>query len=77
MHKLWLALVVAVVGVALGLGVAGCSPAPTTGRMGGDKMGDKMGDNKMGDKMTGDKMTGDKMGDKMEGDKMADKKDKK
>jgi hypothetical protein len=69
-RKIWQLLVVAVVGVSLGLALVGCG-SPGTGN---DKMGDKMGDDKkdkMGDKM-GDRM-GDKMGEKKD-DKMGEKK---
>jgi pentapeptide MXKDX repeat protein len=62
------ALLVCVVLVVLGLGLAGCSPStpPKDGMMGKDKMGD--------DKMNKDKMGDDKMGkDKMAEDKMKDK----
>jgi pentapeptide MXKDX repeat protein len=60
----WLqALLVCVVLVVLGLGLAGCSSSTPSkdGMMGKDKMGnDKMGD----DKMSKDKMGDDKMKDK-------------
>jgi pentapeptide MXKDX repeat protein len=79
MRKIWQLLVVGVVGLSLGLTVAGCGNSTSTGKdkMGGDKMGsdkmagDKMGADKMtGDKMKADKMTGEKMGaDKITGDK--------
>jgi pentapeptide MXKDX repeat protein len=71
MHKIWQVIGVSVVGLCLGLAVAGCGSSTTTGKdkMGGDKMStNKMGGDKMGaDTMSTDKMGGDKMGsDKMD-----------
>jgi hypothetical protein len=62
-----------VVVLGLGLGLAGCSSQPPSGK---DKVGDKMNESKMGDdKMKDNKMADDKMkGDKMADDKMSDKK---
>jgi pentapeptide MXKDX repeat protein len=64
----WLqALLVSIVLVVLGLGLAGCSSStpPRDGMMGKDKMGD--------DKLSKEKMGDDKMKDKMGDDKMKDK----
>jgi pentapeptide MXKDX repeat protein len=78
MRKIGQVFGVAVLGLSLGLAVAGCGSSTPTGKdkMSGDKMGgDKMGMEKMGsDKMGADKMSGDKMGaDKMGADKMEKK----
>ena len=70
MWKVWQLIIVAVVGIGVGLAVVGCDAASSTGK---DKMGsDKMNDGKMGgDKMGGGKMDGGKMGgDKMDSGKM-------
>jgi hypothetical protein len=66
MHKIWRAIAVTVVGLALGLASVGCGESPTAGKdkMGSDKMPEKMSSDKMHDKIE-DKMY-DKMGDKME-----------
>jgi pentapeptide MXKDX repeat protein len=77
-RNVWQILAVVALAVGLGVAVVGCGSSPTTppGKMDGDKMGtDKMHTDKMGtDKMSGDKMSGDKMGtDKMATDKMEKK----
>jgi pentapeptide MXKDX repeat protein len=54
MRKIWQVVVAAVVGLGLGLSIAGCASSTSPGQ----------------DTMTGDKMSTDKMGgDKMGGDK--------
>ena len=67
MRKLWQFVVVAVVGLGVGLAIVGCSSSKDTGKdkMGGDKMEDKKGD-KMGGDKKGDRMGGDKMDNKMD-----------
>src|SRR5271154_1240383 len=83
MRKISQLLVVAIVGLGLGLVVAGCNTSTAEQeKMKDDKMkeekmkDDKMKDDKMkDDKMKNDKkMDGNKMDDKMKGDKMKDDK---